>query len=167
MQFTNRSGVNLNRKVFEVEEIIRDASGEIISIVGKLVRADDDCTGGTALNKETFDLMYHHYSVVNDSVELELNADNEYFAYFYIKTTVEMTVTVKDYDTSKFTHIMVGTTDNTLCIGFKKLDWEPAYDGVTENFYATVELKEDATEKIIGEEVLEIVYTHPSGSAED
>lgn len=39
-EFVNRTGTNLNRKVFDVESVQRDGTGEIIQIIGNLFRND-------------------------------------------------------------------------------------------------------------------------------
>ena len=39
-EFVNRMGTNLNRKVFDVESVQRDGTGEIIQIIGNLFRND-------------------------------------------------------------------------------------------------------------------------------
>ena len=41
-EFVNRMGTNLNRKVFDVESVQRDGTGEIIQIIGNLFRNDSE-----------------------------------------------------------------------------------------------------------------------------
>ena len=40
--FQNRQGDNLNKKVFQVDEVQRDGTGEIVQIKGNLFRDDSE-----------------------------------------------------------------------------------------------------------------------------
>lgn len=54
-EFINRVGSNLNKREFQVTEIVRDNLGEIITIKANMLRSDDSVitTEGTELNKES------------------------------------------------------------------------------------------------------------------
>ena len=74
-EFANRIGTNLNRKVFEVESVQRDGTGEIVQIKGNLLRDDSEglTQEGTPLearelNRTVKDISYNttHYYLDND-----------------------------------------------------------------------------------------------------
>lgn len=54
-EFINRVGSNLNKREFQVTEIVRDNLGEIVTIKANMLRSDDSVitTEGTELNKES------------------------------------------------------------------------------------------------------------------
>ena len=53
-EFVNRRGINLNKKILEVEEVTRDDSGEIINLLVKEIRNDlPVAEEGTPLNAES------------------------------------------------------------------------------------------------------------------
>ena len=71
-EFVNREGPNLNKKIFCVESVQRDATGEIISINGTLLRNDKDgiTQEGTPLNAEKLNEIVKN--IANKSIDENL-----------------------------------------------------------------------------------------------
>ncbi len=104
IKFEDRQGANLNRKIFEVEKVERDEAGEIIRIIGTLVRADEPEIEGTPLNAENLSLLVDKYYPIrttatisasvsgmkNDTLKIEIaeplsvSITNNYSQYFTV-----------------------------------------------------------------------------------
>lgn len=74
--FQNRQGDNLNKKVFQVDEVQRDGTGEIVQIKGNLFRDDSEglTQEGTPLEAETLTII-----VENMVLDIIDNKNKYYF----------------------------------------------------------------------------------------
>lgn len=172
MKFSNRKGSNLNRKVFEVEEVVRDASGEIVRIIGKLLRADDNCSGGTPLDEKTLNLMQHKYYIESRSGEMIQNAKEVNQIEFKIYVAEEIDAVAKNTDgkgifiNSQMTDVYDDVSYLNIVVQEGDSLKQQVGDG-TISISFDVELKLKSTGEIIGTETFCVEYYYSSISAND
>lgn len=79
-EFVNRMGTNLNRKVFDVESVQRDGTGEIIQIIGNLFRNDSEglTQEGTPLEASELNSVVKDiaYNTTHEYLDVEFGYEN-------------------------------------------------------------------------------------------
>ncbi len=95
-EFTDRQGTNLNRKIFEVEKVEKNEAGEIVRIIGTLLRADDATIEGTPLNAKSLNLMVNKYYVENTKATVSTTISGLQTATFTIDIAEPLEVTINN-----------------------------------------------------------------------
>lgn len=97
MEIKNRIAPDLNRKIFEVEKVTRDQAGEILQIVGKLIRADHPTEEGTRLDETTLTFLINGYRLLTKP-EVNIIADGSSLmdGYVDIETARPLNVQIEN-----------------------------------------------------------------------
>ena len=175
-EFVNRTGTNLNRKIFNVDHIQRDENGEIILIEGKLLR-DDGGIGGTPLEADELNTIVENLAkkiiekYVDYTVEeyiVDVPYENNYWktVEIIIPTTEDLTVErVNVYDEIFNYNFQFLSESNyiSLLVSTKVGVTDP---GIYEYDHKFV-LRSKTTDEIIKKVYLKLMLSTPSTTPED
>lgn len=101
-EFVNRTGTNLNRKVFDVESVQRDGTGEIIQIIGNLFRNDSE-----GLTQEGTPLEAGVLTEIVNNIASEISKE-------VVLTGIEETGEIRTKLRSLINTIAINYTDNAI-----------------------------------------------------
>lgn len=147
-KFEDRKSSNINRKIFEVEKVEKDESGEIIRIIGTLVRADNPEVEGTPLNAKNLSLLVNKYYVENTTVRIKADGSSSSFATFSIEIAEPLNVSIENNYSDLFSVTVSLESTNEEVILDVEAKKDPSGDGDTEyDFTATLTSKDTGVKR--------------------